>query len=561
MSSENQGQPYSHRAHLIHSLYDYTNNIAETRGYDSNRGVLAGTAAALLGVGLDRFDSRGKSLREEAEFSEDQAALIELMAGSASEHRSSQQDHGHFMDRFMDRLVKESMGTNMPESEEIKRRMHDPSRSNKPPLSVRIFTSNMKRLSGKMGPFFKLQYGAIHVITWRNPSKTLCVLIAYTCVCLWPHLVLLFPLLVLLFGFLLPAYLHRHPMDRPEILKVKKRGQSLLDYFNDSDENSLFTDLVADRRDLHYDDGASHVSLSSLADGSELQLRYEDRSVMGSESTDTNGSKPKKEKKKFVMLQVSMLINMRDLQNLTTDVLDSISKAEDLLNDIISFKNERVTTFVFYLLIVLTCVLLFLGQYIPWRLVFIVSGWVALLACHPHTKKLLVKAKGNRAEVEHEVKEKPKKENFLEKFDRNDIIVDDQPEVRVVEIFELQTRDVFKHEWKFYGYSKRLFDATDLVRMSGKLPHGVDNITKVMPPREWKFDSGYSGHWYIDTKPEVFLEERAIDKSHLSVLITEKEGWIVDVLPADLDLTREFRRRRLYRECYRYSRPAKEFKL
>lgn len=117
-------------------------------------------------------------------------------------------------------------------------------------------------------------------------------------------------------------------------------------------------------------------------------------------------------------------------------------------------------------------------------------------------------------------------------------------------------RNVLKHEWKLYGYSKRLFDFKDKVRVSGKKPHGVDSISKILPPKEWKFDFGFAGNWLVDRNPLAYLRDRAIDVTHLKIKEDEHEGWIYDKLPAAQDTTIEFRRRRLYRECYRYARPV-----
>lgn len=558
--SEKQRESRSKR--VMSSLYDYTSTIAESKS-GSNRGLAAGTAATILAMGLELMEKKGKNGEEiEFEFTEEEAEAVRNMALSAEEHQKSK-EQSHFVDRFMESLVKHTMGDGSEEAEELSSRMKDPSRSKKPPLSLRILTSNMRRLSAKMGSFFKIQYGVIHIITWRKPTKTLTFLVLYTAVCLWPHLVLALPLLFALFGVIIPAYLYRHPMDTPELIKVRKRGQSLLDFLNESNDRSVIFDMFDD--DLPDEEALAHQLHASSSDSYNLTQKPKLASSIALKNLDVADEVEKRDKTKFVKSQVSLLMNMRDLQNLTTELLNSIDQGEKLSTDVVGFKDERLTTFIFYILIAVTSVVLFLGKYIPWRIVFIQSGWAFIILCHPHTKKFLVALSKNKrakqpavvvTDEEAKVVEKPK--SFLETFDRHDIIVDDQPQVRLVEIFELQKRDVLKHEWTLYAYSKRLFDFKDPVRVSGKLPHGVDSLAKVLPPPEWKYDFGYASNWRIDQNPSEFLHARRVSQQHLSCGEKDAEGWIYDNLPAEQDSTIEFRRRRLYRECYRYARPPRK---
>lgn len=563
-------KPKDKKTRVLSSLYNYTSTLAESHA-GQHRGIAAGTAATLLGMGLDRVERTPEGgLRAKDgsfEYSEEQLDEIRAMALSAEEQEESKtQEQSHFVDRFMERLIQHTIPQDSPELEYIQLRIQDPSRSKKPALSIRVLSSNMKRLSAKMGAFFKIQYGLIHVITWRKPTKTLSVLVLYTCLCLWPHLVLAFPALFLLFGMIIPAYLYRHPMGTPELLKVKRRGQSLLEFFNQSDDSSVLLDLLSERNGI-LDDEMLVVSISSSTDTFNATNRPEMLASLAENNQSDELEKDQKDHTKFVKSQVSLFMNMRDLQNLTTDLLNGMEKGEQLLTDVIGFRDERLTTFLFYNVIAATSVILFLGKYIPWRMIFIFSGWAVIGLCHPNSKKYLVslqkkKKKKAQEKVEPEVKVEVEDtetgvESAILSFNRHDIIVDDPAEIKMVEIFELQVRDVLKHQWKFYAYSKRLFNLKDTVRASGKKPHGVDNLGKVFPPPEWKFDFGYASNWRIDTNPEAFLHVRAIDQKYLKFEENDIEGWIYDSVQPE-DSTVEFRRRRLYRECYRYARPPKK---
>lgn len=536
------------------SLYDYTNSVAVNRP-GSNRGLAAETAASLLAMGIELMEKRNKNGDvEDFEFTEEEVEAVRSMALSAEEHQKSKEQF-HFMDKLIERMVRHSMSEGSEGAEELSERLNDPSRSKKPPLSIRILTSNLKRLSSNMGAFFKFQYGVIHIITWQKPTKTLCALMFYTAICLWPHLVVAMPLLVLLFGIILPSYLHRHPMDTPELIKVQKRGQSFLAFLTESNDNSVVMDIL----DVPEED--SLVQTQSTSSGSYAAQKPQSASSIALLKLDVADDIDKKNNGKFVKKQVSLLMNMRDLQNLTTELLNSLDQAQKIMTDLVGFKDERLTTFIFYITIVVTSVVFFLGKYIPWRMIFIQSGWAFMILCHPNTKKYLVTLSNNKKsnkpaiEVAEGVEGPADKIKLpFESFDRHDIIVDDQPEVRIVEIYELQRRDLFKHEWKLYAYTKRLFDFKDTVRVSGKLPHGVDALSKVLPPPEWKYDFGFANNWRIDQKPLDFLHSRGINQTHL-VCSEDEDGWIYDDLPVDQDSTTEFRRRRLYRECYRYARP------
>lgn len=544
---------------MLSSLYDYTNNYAGSN-INLNRGFAAGTAAALLGMGLDRLESS----EEIRKLSPEELEEIQSMAASAEEHNKDK-DQSHFVDKFMERLVRHTMPSGSADAESILNRMNDPLRKQTAPLSLRVFALNMKRLSSKMGIIFTLQYGLVHIITWRNPSKTLCVAFLYSAICLWPHLVVALPGLFLLFGMIVPAYLHRHPMAKPEFIKVKRRGQTLLEFLNSSDESSIVTDILAETGNLPVEDvlTASESLDTQVTNNLARRQSIDSQSQYLDELDEVTKSLPSSQ---HVKKQVSLIMNLRDLQNLTTNLLDSMDKGEKFSSEIVGFKDERLTTFIFYIVCVVTFVVFFLGQYIYWRAIFILSGWAFLLVCHPHAKKilqgLLNRCQGPNkpvAEVAEEKAKEPQKTIF-DTFDRQDIIVDDAPEVRIVEIFELQRRNAIKHEWKHFAYSKRLFDLNDTIRISGKLPHGVDSLSKVLPPKEWKYDFGYANNWSIDKNPRHFLEARGI-KISLMKLKDDPEGWIYDNITVEQDTMVEFRRRRLYRECYRYLRPVLQLTL
>lgn len=567
MSDSNPQARKSKRAILMSSLYELTSNMAEERGLSSNRGVAANTAATLLSMGLSKLEARELENEQSLHLSEEDQELIRRMALSAEELRSQKsKEEGHFVDQFMEKLVDNSTSKTSPDDILLRERVKDPARKEKKPLSIVLLGSNLKRMSQKMSGFFKLQYGITHLLTWRNQPKTLFSLVIYTSVCLWPHLVVCFPLLILLLGVIIPHYLQRHPMNVPEFLPVKKRGQSFFQFFTESQNSSLLSDFLDSDMSPSEDDILSNSSMASSTEYlKSVDSAPLDPHLMSSElSADSLG---KSDKTKVIKKQMSLLMNMRDLQNLTSDVLDGMEKGEAFATDFLSFKNERLSTMVFYVVILLTLIVFFLGQFIPWRLLFILAGWGMLGAFHPGAKDAIAAlSKGTEHKLATPsepviVKPKPQRKFVPDTLEFDNIIVDNEPEIQTVEIYELQAKDIFKHEWTLFAYTKRIYDRKDPVRISGKIPHGVSNLKKVLPPKEWKYDFGYASNWFIDTDPAQFIEIRRLDKTHLEIREKDNEGWIYDNIPVDQENVREFRRRRLYRTCYRYARPVQQIKL
>ncbi|KAK6459256.1 integral peroxisomal membrane peroxin-domain-containing protein [Scheffersomyces xylosifermentans] len=556
----------------LHSLYEATATYSDDN-YGKNRGIAAGTAASFIAMGRDRVGSVGSSNGDkppsrpvkrgslDLDYTDEQLEHIKAMASSAEEAQSENKRRGsHFVDRMMEKLLKHAIPDDAPEKAIFEQKLNDPARAHRPNLSIKILLSNFRKLASKMGLFFELQYGIIHLITWKKPAKTLTVGVLYTTICLWPHLVVTYPLIFLLFGIILPGYLQRHPMRTPELAKVKKRGQSLWSYFNSSTESSIVEDYIGD--------GYFETETIEVRPPTESEDGIESVTAIRSDiSSDTASSTDEvaKEAPRYAKSQLALLINMRDLQNLTTDILLALDMGETMWFDTFGFKDERLSTVIFYGVVVATSAVLFLSQFIPWRLIFIQSGWTAIILCHPNSKSYLVKLSAARkARTAQAAVKKVEEEAYgeVKKFDPKDIIVDEAPEKRIVEVFELQTRNILHGKWSFYCYSSNMFDPKNKSRLAGKRPNGVDHLSKVIPPTDWKFDFAYANKWKVDDKPEEFLYERSVSTDLLKVEPGETDGWIYDTVDDDssstVEIAYDFRRRRLYRECLRYARPPKQ---
>ncbi|KAG5422241.1 hypothetical protein I9W82_001336 [Candida metapsilosis] len=562
---------------LVNSAVQRGNNIAQQKP-GSKRALAASTASTLLEMSLEKLNSNGKGLP--SNLSAEDIQHIASMPESAEDNESkASSTQSHFADRMIEKLLRSTLPEDIPEREVFEKRLRDPERNKRPGLSIGTLASNVKKLASKMTNFFALQYALIYIVTWKQPTKTLSVLVLYTAACLWPHLIVAYPLIFLLFGVLIPGYVHRHPPRRLDLIKVKKRGQSLLSFFNSSSDSSIVEDMV-DEDYLREDAEVASSAYSISDEASEVTI-----SSVQVSSNEANSSKDPKEKKETARHRKSnldLLINLRDFQNLTSDLIKGMDKGEQFYFETAGFKDERLSTFIFYGVLLATFATLFLGQFIPWRAIFIQSGWVGLILCHPKAKKYLVdmsntrKARARKAKEEAEISQdsqsqvsdesQTKSSSFIDdllndgkKFDRDDIIVDDAPEVRIVEVFQLQIKSILKNNWSFYRYATTMYDTENKTRVSGKRPQGVEYLSEVLPPHDWKFDMGFVNKWVLDTNPKAVIEERNLKPDLFIVKDNEEEGWIYDNMEGVVhsEIVYEFRRRRLYRECYRYARPHK----
>lgn len=549
------------------------NRIAESKP-GSKRALAINTASALFEKGMDRYSSNGNGFSSRRtrsasyDLSDEQISHIESMADSAEAEKPAKSNH--FADRMIEKLLKSVLPQDLPEREIFEKRLNDPERNKRPGLSITVLTSNVRQLARKMTNFFAIQYEVIGIVSWKQPTKTISVLVLYTAACIWPHLVLAYPLMFVLFGILIPGFVYRHPMRNGDLIKVKRRGQSLLSYLFDSPDTSIVEDLI--NEDYLRED--AEVASSTYSISEEVSDAGVSSSQIASESeasgvVEGDGS-PKKDTARHRKSQVALLINLRDFQNLTTDVLKGINESEKFYYETAGFKDERLSTFIFYGVLVATFGILFVGQFMPWKLIFIHAGWGAGILSHPKCKQFLVKASKIRKQKALLAKLNAPESapqivvqdsgNEIKHFDRTDIIVDDSPEVRVVEIWELQIKSILKHTWSFYRYSNTIFDKNNKLRVAGKRPSGVDQLSKVYPPVDWKFDFGLVNKWNLDIDPSEFIRERSLNPSLFTIKEGEKDGWIYDNMEGvvHLDIVYEFRRRRLSRECYRYGRPPKE---
>jgi hypothetical protein len=477
----------------IQSTAEY---YAETSDSDrsSKRRLAAVTAASLISAGLDK----ASDLTTDEEDNEIQPGM------TPEERKLAKQNH--FIDVLLEKLLISAIPNDIPDKAHFQERINDPFRKKSDNLSISKFTSNLTKLTTKIGSIFQTQFFILKIFHWTDPSLTLTCLIIYTILILHPNLFVISPLIFLLYGAMVPGYLYRHPIPNKlsNLIKVNERGDSLIEKFaRVKDVKKLEEMLITDEE-------------------------IKERIPEVDDETDTT-SQALKSKMEF-------MINMRDLQNLMTALLKVSNDLENFWYGTAGFKDERVSTSLFLSVFIAVISLLLLDPFINWRIVGILIGWSFLVAIHP---KVLPNLKRTYELV---LKPQNKKLNkIMKESERTDIILDESPEIKQVEVFEIYSEI---SSWSFYLFSSSIFDLNDEFRRCQKPPPGVSSLDEVECPRTWKF---HDSQWHIDYNCKSWVENRGLKLR--GMYIDDNNEFLVDD---------QFKRRRLFRNVIRYSKPARK---
>lgn len=244
--------------------------------------------------------------------------------------------------------------------------------------------------------------------------------------------------------------------------------------------------------------------------------------------------------------------NMRDLQNSMEDFSVVHDQVVSVIGPITNFSNERLSSLVFIAIFLASCLLCFSANAIPWKAVSLAAGWIMIGSAHPYIAATAMKvigpelSKRQNAGVIHA-------QNIAEK----DIALDEPPESRQVEIFELQ-RCHDDNDWQSWVYSPSPYDPQSPRRISGERPKGTRFFEDVLPPKGWEWKDK---KWAPDINSREWVEERLITAVEIE---TEGEHWVYDISATELtDKTSaweegsgqgpkgEWRRRRWVRQVYR----------
>ncbi|OCT48012.1 Integral peroxisomal membrane peroxin family protein [Cladophialophora carrionii] len=382
-------------------------------------------------------------------------------------------------DRLFSSLLRQVVPTDDPEEGSSATPID--SRSNlyvsRPAFSLPVMTNNFRRFNARIGIVFVFQNRLIRLFTWRTPTHTLSFLATYTFVCLDPHLLIVVPMAIALFYIMIPAFTSRHPPPPP-------------------------------------------VTNASMA-------REYHQAFTGPALAPATVIKPASETSK------DFFRNMRDLQNSMADFSNAHDALVNTIGPATNFSDETFSSQLFLYLTILTTLSFITAHLLPWRLIFLLTGWGFTVSSHPTAQTYLLKLR-TQAEQQtnlalNDVNHKHQKyipntgiplpatphaiQSSFAKF--SEITLSSTPETREVEIFELQHRPLSSitsakkpaAEWQPHLFTSQPYDPLSPARIAGDRPRGTRFFEDVAPPEGWEWASK---KWELDLEAGEWVNERLV---------------------------------------------------
>ncbi|KAI1396423.1 Pex24p-domain-containing protein [Hypoxylon fuscum] len=365
--------------------------------------------------------------------------------------------------RFQDQLVEKLLAQVVP-LDDAQIPQDEPQKGGspgvvRPNFNLTTMSNNFRRFNARIGVVFVFQARVIRLLSWKRPTHTLSFLAIYTFVCLDPYLLPLLPLTILLIGVLVPSFVARHP--------------------------------------------AVEFSLTS-----EQAIGY---SPHGPPLAPAITVKPVKE------LSRDFFRNMRDLQNSMEDFSQLHDGIIKLVVPRTNFSDDALSSALFVALFAACLFMSIAANVLPWRLIFLTLGWAVTCMGHPAIQRRL-----QTAHEKHIHPQEEKARGWVEKWVERDVILDNAPETREVEIFELQ-RLSSAAEWEPWLFSASPYDPLSAGRLVGARPVGTRFFEDVLPPQGWEWSEK---KWALDLWSREWVEERIITGVEVE---TEGERWVYDI--------------------------------
>lgn len=481
-----------------------------------NREVVHGIASSLFNASIERLkpgkddlypldleDATGGSdefwkdenFKQEIE-SDTRLTAMETVEKSAGKLESKAKEH--FLDIFVEKLITKMVKERLPEREHFGE-LTDEEKRKSQTISATILTNNLKKLTPKMGGIFEVQDSVVRLLTWRNPSGTVIMLLILTMIFYNPMHLIMMPLLYIMYGLMIPGYMRRHPLRRTLYPARRVYGKSLLKEVANGGPSTAWHPAGAIQE-------FAINTPTSESDNSETEKNL------------NNG--------------VEFVANMRDFQNATTATLAFSDSIERFIYGTAGFKDEKQSTVVFLKYFTSFLVLGLLSRFVNWSFVISFALWYTMLTTHPKIRpKLSALSKSEKPDPNEKVQKESESYN---------VILDEPPEVKLVEIYEIYEQGITPRHWSFYKLSNQVFDPLDQYRKLQHPPPGVSELKDVLPPKTWLFDE--NSKWQVDFNVQKWASERGL---HLSI----QDEFLVDDA---------FKRRRLTRRVLRYANPARK---
>lgn len=398
-----------------------------------------------------------------------------------------------FLDIFMEMLLSRVITDKLPEREHLTEKEESCKEKRAQLVSPSILASNLGKMSKQLNGIFEFQDSFIRLLTWKTPSYTILTLLIISLILFQPLYLILLPLLYIAYGLITPSYSEKHNLRNFNYHLKKQYGKSLLETISS---------------------GGKPVTSISKPLIDQVNDPTEDLNLTDWEDSDSG---------------LKFITNIRDFQNMTTNLLNFTNSISKFIHETASFKDERRTTILFLKCIMSYILFKVFSPWVNWPLVFSCLIWLLFMSLNPKwrpkvkyivrmiqqtyfTKKNNARTKGQKDEI-------------------GKIVIDTTPQIKEIEVFEIYRKGLIPGEWKFFLYSNNVFDYNDRYRRAQKPPPGVKNLDELYPPKPWKFDSNST--WNIDNN----VQEWAYCRGLLNLEIDEE--FLCDNM---------FKRRRLTRK-------------
>ncbi|EME87688.1 uncharacterized protein MYCFIDRAFT_209583 [Pseudocercospora fijiensis CIRAD86] len=211
--------------------------------------------------------------------------------------------------------------------------------------------------------------------------------------------------------------------------------------------------------------------------------------------------------------------NMRDLQNSMEDFSRLHDAANKYITPYTNFSDEAVSSTLFLALSALGIAAFVGSALVPWRVIALIAGWIATLLGHASAQKVLLSTKNVSNFRQHVLMLQSTLRNWIE----NDILMDEPPELRQVEIFELQKHHAGSDTWEPWLFCASPYDPLSPARIAGSRPKGTQFFEDVQTPAGWAWKEK---KWNLDLLSREWVEERMISGVEIE---TEGERWVYDL--------------------------------
>lgn len=385
------------------------------------------------------------------------------------------------------------------------KRIHDPVDKNRDELSLSHFAADLSVLSSKMTHFFDLQNKIIKLYKWHNPFLTVLTLLVLTCICYSPILLIIIPIVAVLVFQLM---------------------------FN----NSGSTDTKRSNSNKNHSERDS--SNNNLALNVEL--------------------------KENVINSIEFVINLAELQNMITSLLQNINKLEGFLYNNEGIKKHRSYTYFIIPFTISVCIVSFIVVHhlTGSSLFFTILIWTLFLKENSSLSNFWCKATNTkRNQLDNRYKSK-----FLElifslfnfvylKYQKYDYL------------YEVQQLVDSQCNWQTLVFTKNLdalivdnaYSSTKQQIISTKpLLKGSKKIESIVPDLGWEYIKNSQWEVAKETSPRIWLSNKKtikmqqLNSNNQSQIFgnAENVGMFVNVEKYDL----RFRRlkRKITRQAKNY---------